>query len=349
MLRNGKGEDVIVCVWINWVCMYKVYLVCMLYDNFDGQWVEVYVIYLQMGLVLVMVDVVGIELDCDVSDNEYVDWVFDYVICNGIDIFILFDWFYVLVFCQWDFEVIGVILLLQLSVIGVVIVDFKMVIYVVVKEVGLFVLKYFQVIDFQVFCEVFEEIEVDGYEVCVKFDIGWVVDGFCVLIWYWLMFEDLFVLLCCKVYVGDYECVFFFMEFDGQKVFLFIVVFVMVEFEVSVDVLWVLIGEIVIMIVCVKGCYVCIFSMFFEIYYIVCIMVVKLDVFYLCNVQICVLDGEDVLLELNLCVLDGLFYCWKIGVNMVWEGVWFVMGKLVCEVLFDILQFFYVIDMVIEG
>lgn len=62
-----------------------------------------------------------------------------------------------------------------------------------------------------------------------------------------------------------------------------------------------------------------------------------------------VLDGEDVLLELNPRASDGLFHCWKTGVNVAWEAVRLAMGKPVREVSPDTSKSLYVIDTVIEG
>lgn len=336
-------------VWINRARTYKAHLVDMLHDNPDGEQVEVHATHPQMGPALAKADVAGTEPDRDVSDEEYADWALDYAARNSIDILIPSDRFHALASRQRDFEALGVTLLSQPSVTGAAIADSKTATYAAAKEAGLFVPPHFQVTDSGAFREAVEAVEANGYEACVKPDTGWAADGFRVLTRSRPEPSDLFTSPRRKVHVDDYERALVGMESEGQKVPPLIVAPVMAEPEASVDVLRAPTGEIVTTIARVKGRYARTFSTAPEIHHIARAMAVKLDVLYLCNVQTRVLDGADVLLELNPRASDGLFHCWKTGVNMAWEAVRLAMGKQVREVSPDTSKSLYVIDTVIEG
>lgn len=336
-------------VWINRARTYKAHLVDMLHNNPDGEQVTVFATHPDMGPALAKADVAGSEPDRDVSDKEYVDWALNFAFRNRIDILIPSDRFHALAAKQRQFEALGVTLLSQPSVTGAAIADSKTATYAAAREAGLFVPKHFQVTDPDAFREAFETIEADGYEACVKPDTGWAADGFRVLTRHRMGPAELFAAPRRMVHVDDYEAALRQMRDEGEKIQPLIVAPVMAEPEASVDVLRAPTGEVVTTIARVKGKYARTFSTAPEIHHIARTMAIKLDVLYLCNVQTRVLDGEDVLLELNPRASDGLFHCWKTGVNVAWEAVRLAMGKPVREVSPDTSKSLYVIDTVIEG
>lgn len=336
-------------VWINRARTYKAHLVDMLHDNPDGEKVTVFATHPQPGPALSKADVSGWEPDRDVSDKDYVDWALNFAFKNRIDILIPSDRFHALASRQRMFENLGVTLLSQPSVTGAAIADSKTATYAAATEAGLFVPQHFQVTEPGAFREAYETIEANGYEVCVKPDTGWAADGFRVLTRNRPGPADLFVTPRRKVPVDDYENALRQLQDSGEKIQPLIVAPVMDEPEASVDVLRAPTGEIVTTIARSKGRYARTFSDSERIHHIARTMAVKLDVLYLSNVQTRVLDGEDVLLELNPRASDGLFHCWSTGVNMAWEGVRLAMGKPVREVRPDTSKSLYVIDTVIQG
>lgn len=336
-------------IWINRARTYKAHLVDMLHDNPDGELVKVFATHPEMGPALAKADVAGSEPDRGASDEEYADWALDYAARNSIDILIPSDRFHALASRQREFENLGVTLLSQPSVTGAAIADSKTATYAAAHEAGLFVPQHFQITDPGAFREAFETVEASGYEVCIKPDTGWAADGFRVLTRHRTGPTELFAAPRRMVHVDDYEAALRQMQDEGQKIQPLIVAPVMAEPEASVDVLRAPTGEIVTTIARVKGRYARTFSTSPEIHRIARTMAVKLDVRYLCNVQTRVLDGKDVLLELNPRASDGLFHCQKTGVNVPWEAVRLAMGKPVREVSPDTSKSLYVIDSVIEG
>lgn len=336
-------------VWINRARTYKAHLVDMLHDNPDGEQVTVYATHPQMGPALAKADIAGTEPDRDVSDEDYAEWALHFAQANGIDILIPSDRFHVLATYQHEFEALGVTLLSQPSVTGAAIADSKTATYAAAKEAGLFVPQHFQVTDSAAFREAFETIEADGREVCVKPDTGWAADGFRVLKRNRPGPADLFVSPRRTVQVDDYEQALIAMEAEGEKLPPLIVAPVMDEPEASVDVLRAPTGEVVTTIARIKGKYARTFSDDEQIHHIARAMATKLDILYLCNVQTRMLDGQPVLLEVNPRGSDGLFHCWKTGVNMAWEAVRLATGKPVREVRPNTSKSLYVIDTVIEG
>jgi predicted ATP-grasp superfamily ATP-dependent carboligase len=336
-------------IWVNRARTYKAHLVDMLHDNPDGELVKVFATHPEMGPALAKADVAGSEPDRDASDEEYADWALAYAARNGIDILIPSDRFHALASRQREFENLGVTLLSQPSVTGAAIADSKTATYAAAREAGLFVPQHFQVTDADSFHEAFETIEASGYEVCIKPDTGWAADGFRVLTRHRTGPAELFTAPRRMVHVDDYEAALRQMQNEGQKIQPLIVAPVMDEPEASVDVLRAPTGEIVTTIARVKGRYARTFSTSPQIHHVARTMAVKLDVRYLCNVQTRVLDGEDVLLELNPRASDGLFHCQQTGVNLAWEAVRLAMGKPVREVSPDTSKSLYVIDSVIVG
>lgn len=335
-------------IWINRARTYKALLVEMLRDNPDGTPVHIHATHVMDSPAMEQADVRSSEPDRGTSDEVYAEWALEYARKHGIDILIPSDRFRVLAQYQHEFENLGVTLLSQPSVTGAAIADSKTETYTAAAEAGLYTPPHFQVTDSDGFREAVWTIERLGYEACVKPDTGWAADGFRILTQGRPTVDDLFSSPRRVVNAEDYAQVLARMRRSGEKVPPLIVAPVMGTPETSVDVLRAPSGEVIASIARSKGRYTRTFSSDPEIHRIARVMVEKLDIRYLSNVQTRMLDGQPVLLEVNPRGSDGLPHCLATGVNLPWEAVRLALGKPVRELNPDTSKSLYVIDKVIE-
>ncbi|MBD3004778.1 ATP-grasp domain-containing protein [Streptomyces sp. 5-10] len=313
-------------IWINRAGPSRVHAMRMLRNNPDGHPVIIHATRTNSSNPSQMFcDVPGWEPGGEASDEEYGQFVVDYVRDHGIRVIIPTARMAALSARTEDLAALGCTVMASSYEVSST-ADSKTETYALARDLGIPVPPHHLVYDSVQFRDAVMQLRSQGYIACVKPDTGWAASSFRII-------EDgatdLRALLTSARPVVDmetYATALVKARQQGERIPGLIVMPFLEEPEVSVDVLSTPQGQPLVTVPRAKSGWYREFREDRKVINIAHRLVKGFPLGYLSNVQMRYLHGEPVLLEVNPRASAGTFHTEGAGVNLYWEAVKVALG-----------------------